>query len=293
MIHSEGYLSVTPDLDSRDKHAYRLYYQTWTPETEPTALLLLLHGLGEHSARYQHVADCFVARGYAVYALDHLGHGKSDGVPGYVDKFSHYLNGAKALLEKAEEENPRTPIFLVGHSMGGLISACLLLERQSSFVGCVLSGPAIKAVEEPSRLSLVIIRLLSSLMPRIGVLQLDANGVSRDPQIVAAYLSDPLVFKGKTSARLTFEIFNAMQRLVDNAAAIELPILLMHGEADKMAAAEGSTILHDKIRSSDKTLILYKDLYHEIFNEPERDKVLADMANWLQDRLPARHEVPR
>ena len=120
----------------------------------------------------------------------------------------------------------------------------------------------------------------------MGLLQLDASGVSRDPEVVAAYLDDPLVYNGKVSARLVSELFAAMNHLLENASSIELPVLIMQGEADSLVAVEGSRLLHDSISSRDKSLILYARLYHEIFNEPERDQVLSDLESWLQARLP-------
>ena len=262
-----------------------LYYQSWEPETPARAILLLVHGLAEHSGRYRELAEYFITAGFAVFAFDQEGHGKSDGVRGHIDRFSNYTSALETFTDEVREQNPGTPIFLVGHSMGGLISAATLVTRQSRFAGCVLSGAAVKAVDEPPRWLLFIGRMLSVLLPKMGQLQLDASGVSRDPDVVQRYISDPLVYTGKISARCVTELFNAMENLRAAAHKITLPILIMHGGEDSLAATEGSRILHEKISSDDKTLIVYDGLYHEIFNEPERHQVMADMKNWLNDRL--------
>lgn len=284
MKYAEGVLTVPL---SEVAGSSKLYEQSWLPDGDTRAALLIVHGYGEHSGRYSHVAKYFVERGYAVYAIDHDGHGKSDGSAGFVEHFSVYLDGVQALLAKIQVDQSGLPIFLVGHSMGGLISSSFLIENQDAFAGCVLSGPAVKSDIEPPGWQLAIIRVLAKITPKLGVLGLDASGVSRDQKVVDDYIADPLVFKGKISARLVAELFAAMQYVMNNAPAITLPIILMHGEADVLAAPIGSRVLHEKISSSDNTLKLYPRLYHEIFNEPEQLEVLGDMHTWLEAHLPA------
>lgn len=248
--------------------------------------MLIVHGMAEHGERYQHVAKYFTEKGFAVFALDHKGHGKSDGRPGHIDHFSNYSAGVYALLDKIKNEFPALPRFLVGHSMGGLISANFLLQHQSDFTGCVLSGPALKAVDEPSPLLLAINGIISRLLPTLGMLALDANGVSRDPAVVKAYFDDPLVYKGKLSSRLVNELLSTMKTLMKSAHAIKLPMLILHGESDTLTAVEGSQQFHQTISSVDKALHIYPNLYHEIFNEPEQQQVLDDMAQWLDRHIP-------
>jgi alpha-beta hydrolase superfamily lysophospholipase len=180
---------------------------------------------------------------------------------------------------------PGVPIFLVGHSMGGLIAATHLVSHQSHYAGAILSGAAIQAAEEPSRLLLRASRVLSKLAPRLGVLALDAEGVSRDPAVVAAYRADPLVYTGKIGARLAAELVDAMAAVQPNAPRIELPMLLLHGAEDRLAAPAGSQFLHDHVSSADRQLKFYPGLYHEIFNEPERDVVIADVTRWIARHL--------
>ena len=159
------------------------------------------------------------------------------------------------------------------------------VQQQGDFQGCVLSGPAIKTDIEPGFLQMLLVRTLSKLVPKAGVLALDAEGVSRDRAVVENYLNDPLVNHDKMTARMVAELFRAMHKAQDCAGQLKLPILLLHGEADPMASASGSRFLHAAISSDDKTLKIYPGLYHEILNEPERDQVLADILAWTDARV--------
>ncbi len=262
-----------------------IYYRYWTPETAPRGVILLVHGAGEHGDRYQYFAGRCCNAGLAVAALDHVGHGKSDGDYGHMERFEDHLDNLDSFRQQVAQDFPGQPLVLVGHSMGGLISACYLLEHQAHFAACALSGPAIKTDLEPGFIQTTLIRLLWKLAPRMGALQLDAAGVSRDPAVVEAYQQDPLVNHGKMSARFVSELFNAMGRVQAEAGKIDLPLLLLHGEADVMTAPSGSRYLHEAVSSSDKTLKLYPELYHEIFNEPERDEVIDELLAWLDTRL--------
>lgn len=253
----------------------------WLPAGEPKAVVLLAHGYAEHAGRYGHVALRLTAAGYAVYAVDHWGHGKSDGTMGFVRAFSVYVDGMMALIARVRDTWPGQPRLLLGHSMGGLISTLLLVERQQDFVAAALSGPAIVPAAPPSKLTIWISRFLSAYFPRAGLMRLDPMGVSRDPAVVAAYLADPFVYNGKLSARLAAEMFAAMASARDSAPAITLPLLLQHGEKDSLAAPEGSQYLYDHVGSTDKQIKFYPDLFHEIYNEPERDAVLDDLLAWF------------
>jgi alpha-beta hydrolase superfamily lysophospholipase len=248
------------------------------------------HGAAEHSGRYRRFAEHFVGRGYAVAALDHVGHGRSDGARGYVRNFADYVDTLDRFLNIVRDGFPETPVILLGHSMGGLMSACYLLQNQDAFAGCILSGPAIKTDLEPPWWQLMLIQFFSTVLPRLGVLQLDASGVSRDPLEVQQYLDDPLVYGGKLSARKVSQLFAAMSWVQEQVAEISLPMLLLHGGSDAMTAPAGSQFLYDNISSNDKTLQIYPGLYHEIFNEPERAEVFADIENWLNQRLERRSD---
>ena len=264
----------------------KLHVTHWLPEGRPKAVILLAHGYAEHAGRYEYVAKRLTGAGYAIYAVDHWGHGQSDGEGGFVPRFSAFLDGMSELLTLVEVDHGDTPRLLLGHSMGGLIATLFLIERQQAFVAAALSGPAILPAEPPSRFTVWISRFLSRFFPRLGVLSLDATGVSRDPAVVAAYRADPLVYGGKIGARLGKEFMDAMAVAEADAPKIRLPILIQHGEADRLTAPAGSRYLFEHVSSVDKRLEIYPGLFHEIYNEPERDAVLGDLIAWFDAHNP-------
>ena len=282
MRHSEGWLDLRHSAARGTSH---LYTQSWQPDGEARAAIILVHGLGEHSGRYAYLAKHCTDRGFAVHALDHYGHGKSDGQPGYVERFSVYLDGVRALLERVQQEEPEMPLFLLGHSMGALIAAAFLPEGQDAFRACALSGLALRTPDEPSRALKIVNRVMSGIAPTAPLIGLDPAGVSRDPDVVRAYVSDPLVHHGKLSARLLAEMMAAMADTLERAPHVNLPLLILHGEDDRLTCPSGSRDFHERAASADKTLKIYPELYHEIFNEPEKDAVLADMSDWLEKHL--------
>ncbi|MDA8124262.1 MAG: lysophospholipase [Deltaproteobacteria bacterium] len=263
----------------------RLYHQRWLPEGGTKAGLVVAHGLAEHSGRYGNLIDRFVPKGYAVYGIDHVGHGKSTGQRLYVERFGDYADSLSGFLDSVRELQPGKPLFLVGHSMGGLIAALTLLDQQGGLSGAVLSGPAIKAPGDLPPAVLRIGRLLSRLCPRLGLVPVSAEGVSRDPRVVEAYINDPLVSRGRITARLGMEILAAMAQVRREAARITLPLLIVQGGADRLVDPAGARLFYDAVASADKRLILYEGLYHEVFNEPERHRVLTDVEQWLEAHL--------
>jgi acylglycerol lipase len=277
MKHQEGFFKGVRDAN--------IYFQSWLPESEPRAVLLIVHGLAEHSGRYGNVVNHFVPLGYAVYGVDHFGHGKSDGKRVYVERFDDYTNTLKIYFDMIRGRQPDKPIFLVGHSMGGLISAVYLLDHQAELAGAVLSGPAVKIPNYVTPAMLFVGKMLSALIPKFGLLPLQADGVSRDPSVVQAYVSDPLVYRGKATARLAAEMVKAMQTISGQAARITLPIMIVQGSADRLVDPAGARMLYGAVSSADKEIRIYNGFYHEVFNEPEHDKVLHDVKIWLEAHL--------
>ena len=282
MKHTESWLDLRHTEARGTSH---LYAQSWLPDGGARAAIILVHGLGEHSGRYAYFAQHCTDRGFAVHTLDHHGHGKSDGQAGFVERFSVYLDGVRALLERLQAEQPDLPLFLVGHSMGALIAAAFLPESQSAFKACALSGLALRTPEPPSAFMKLVNRVMSVIAPTAPLIGLDPSGVSRDPEVVKAYVADPLVHHGKLSARLLAEMMKAMDTTRENAPKVTLPLLILHGEEDQLTCPSSSTDFHERVASTDKALKIYPELYHEIFNEPEKDAVLADMTTWLEQRL--------
>lgn len=260
-----------------------LYWQTWQPEN-PVALLLLAHGLAEHSGRYAHVAEALCNANIAVFAIDHIGHGQSGGDRCMVDQFSDFTAGIDQLYETASTQFPGLPVFILGHSMGGLIAALSIVLHPTRFAGAVLTGPAILPVDPPPAWQEGAVRFISKWLPATGVIALEAEAISRDPDVVQRYFDDPLVYNGKVPARLAAEIFDGMALLRSRASEIRIPLLVMHGEDDRLTAPEGSVLLMDSVESSDKTLVKAENAFHELFNEPDQEIHISRMLEWLKAR---------
>jgi alpha-beta hydrolase superfamily lysophospholipase len=262
-----------------------LYYQCWLPDGKPKAVLLVAHGLAEHSGRYKNLVDYFVPKGYAVYALDHRGHGKSEGTRSYVDNFNDYLTDLKTFFDMVRKENKNAEIFLFGHSLGGTIVTAYAIEHQKELAGLIVSGASLVASTSVSPALLAMAGIISALLPKMGVTLLDASGISRDKSVVDAYVNDPLVFRGKVPARTGAELARMWKQLPEQMPKIKLPVLIMHGFADQLADPRGSKLLYERVGSKDKTLKLYDNCYHEICNEPEREQVFVDMQTWLAKHI--------
>lgn len=258
-----------------------IFYQAWLPEGDAKAVVLVVHGLGEHSGRYGNVVEALVPRGYAVYALDHIGHGKSGGEREVIERFEDFTATLTTYLGMVKAWQPGKPVFLMGHSMGGLIACAYLLDHQAEFRGAVISAPAIKVGAAVSGATIVMGKVLSAIAPKMGVLALDPTGISRDPAVVDAYVSDPLVYHGKTPARLAAEMLKAMQRVTAEIGTLTVPFIAVQGSEDRLVDPGGAQMLFDGASSKDKTLKVYEGFFHEVFNEPERATVLADVAAWL------------
>ncbi|MCU0522789.1 MAG: lysophospholipase [Anaerolineae bacterium] len=273
MDHVEGTFKGVRDAS--------IYHQAWLPEGEARAAVLIVHGLGEHSGRYMNVVNALVPRGYAVYALDHLGHGKSEGEREVIERFDDYTNTLTTYLGMVKGWQPGKPVFLLGHSMGGLIATTYLLDHQAEFRGAVISAPAIKVGESVPKATILMGKVLSVIAPKMGVLALDSSAISRDPEVVRAYVNDPLVFHGKTPARLAAEMLKAMQRVTAEVGTISLPFIVMQGSEDRLVDPGGTRMLYEQAGSKDKTLKIYEGFFHEVCNEPECALVLDDVGDWL------------
>jgi len=262
-----------------------LFYQCWLPEKKPKAVLLVVPGLAEHSGRYTNLVNYFVPRDYAVCALDTQGHGKSEGMRCYIDRFSDYIDDIKIFFDIVHRRYGDRKIFLVGHSMGATITVAYVIQYQRDLAGLIVSGAGLKPGSSIPPVLKVAVRLISLLFPKMGVTVLDATAISQDKAVVDAYVNDPLVHRGKIPARLGAEMVKTLDKLPSLMPQINLPILIMHGTEDRLCKPEGSQMLYDLVGSRDKTLKLYKGFHHEIFNEPGRLQVMADVEAWLATRI--------
>lgn len=242
--------------------------------------MVIAHGGGEHSGRYQHVAERLTREGYGVYALDHRGHGLSQGKPGLLDRLDNAVADLGTLIAIAREALPQQDLFLLGHSMGGAIALEYALDRPQTIDALVLSAPLAK-LEAASPVQLAAARLISAVAPATGVAKVDSSKVSRDPAVVTAYDEDPLVLHGKLPARTITELAAAIERFPHRLPQLTLPLLVMVGAADELVPPDAARMVAELAGSTDKRLIEYEGLHHEIFNEPEQDKVLDDLVAWL------------
>ncbi len=204
-----------------------------------------------------------------------------------VDRFKDYTTTLTTYVDMIRQWQPDKPIFMVGHSMGGLIGAAYLLEHQNELSGAVFSGPGVKVPDNISKAVILMGKILSKILPRTGIMQLDAKGVCRDPAVVDAYVNDPLVYTGKVTARLGAEMLKTMKDVTENAARIKLPLMIVQGSDDILIDPGGAQLLYDSVSSEDKSIRIYEGFYHEVFNEPEHEQVLSDVQKWLDTRLGA------
>lgn len=263
----------------------RIVYDVWTPDTEPRGVVVLSHGLGEHARRYDHVAQRFGDAGLVTYALDHRGHGRAGGKRVRVRNIAEYTGDFDMLVSTAASEHPGLKRIVLGHSMGGGIVFAYGVEHPGEYDLMVLSGPAVAAHTGVPPMKALLGRTVGSLLPDLPVEQLDANAVSRDPEVVAAYNADPLVHHGKIPAGIAKALLLVGQTMPQRARTITAPLLVVHGAEDRLVAAAGSERLVECVGSTDVHLKVYPELYHEVFNEPERDRVLDDVTAWIEARL--------
>lgn len=277
--HTEGTFSA---------NGLNLFTQSWQPAGNAKALVVIVHGLGEHSGRYTHVAEALVQHSYTVTALDLRGHGRSDADGGrcFVRSFNEYLDDVAAFIAAQRHNAPQGHLFVLGHSMGGLILTLLASEgRLDGVNGLILSGAGLKVNAEIPRWLLAISKVTSALIPRVPAARVDTKVISRDPAVVARYESDPLVFHGGVPMRTGKELLDAGARARTRLDQVRLPLLIMHGTEDRLIDPQGSRDLYAQAGASDKTLHLYEGYFHEILNEPQKERVLQDVLVWLDQRV--------
>lgn len=266
----------------------KLFLQAWMPE-RAVASILIVHGLGEHSSRYAHLADALVKKNVAVFTFDGRGHGKSS-LPkptAYFSDYKDYLQDIDSLFEKVNNYFPSVPAFIFGHSMGGGLVAAYMLAYQSKAAGVILSAPAMKPDDNVSPLLLKLSALISAVFPRLKVLKLDATKISHDTVEVEKYKSDPLVYSQAIPARTAYQILRVIKYIESNSKEFHLPVLLLHGTGDELTNPKGTEKFFRAISSENKTFHRYPDLYHELINEPEKDSIIADILEWVEERIKA------
>ena len=258
-----------------------LFWQAWLPEGEPRGVVAMAHGVSEHSGRYAWTGEQLAARGYALFALDHRGHGRSEGARAVIDRVDNAVSDLGELVAIAgdaarDHEKP----FLLGHSMGGFLSLAFATRRQAEIRGLILSAP-VAVLEAASPVQRIAGHVLSAVAPKLGVFPIDSSTVSRDPEVVRDYDADPLNHHGKLPARTVHEMAQEIGRFPQTVPSITVPLLVQVGTGDELVPPRSSELVYEWVSSDDKTIKRYDGLYHEILNEPERDAVVADTLAWL------------
>jgi alpha-beta hydrolase superfamily lysophospholipase len=262
-----------------------IVYDVWTPDTPARAVVVLSHGLGEHARRYDHVAQYFGGAGLVTYALDHRGHGRSGGKRVLVRDISEYTGDFDTLVGIATREHPGLKCIVLGHSMGGGIVFAYGVERPDNYDLMVLSGPAVAAQDQVSPLKVLAAKVLGVVAPGLPAQELDVDAISRDPAVVAAYNADPMVYHGKVPTGIGRALLQVGETMPQRAPALTAPLLVVHGAEDRLVPVSGSRRLVGCVGSLDVELKVYPGLYHEVFNEPEREQVLGDVVSWITARL--------
>ena len=262
-----------------------LHTRQWEPDGPVRAVVVLVHGLGEHSGRYGHVAARLTGAGYAVASFDLRGHGASDGRRGDT-RFADAFGDIDVVLTRAAERWPGRPAFLYGHSLGGLLVVAYTLDRRPAVAGVVATGPALRTALRDQKVKVALVRLLAPLLPRLTLPSgLDDRGISRDPAVVAAYRADPLVH-GRASLGFAHDAMEWADAALAGAARFPVPLLLLHGGADRLTDPAGSRAFAAAL-GEPATLTVYDSLFHEIHNEPEQSRVLDDVVAWLDHHVPS------
>ena len=260
----------------------QIYRQTWLPDGPPVAVVCLVHGLGEHSGRYAHLAQRFTDAGYAVLALDQRGHGKSSGGRGDLP-MDKAVADVGELVDDARGQFPGVPLVIYGHSLGGLVTMTYTAKFKPSIAAQVASAPALDSELREQKIKFTLAQILGGIIPSVAIpTGLDPEGVSRDPEVVAAYKADPLVHdKGSLGlAKSTFAAMDAVMELTE----FPVPLLIIHGTGDRLTVPSASKKLVGHM-TGDVTLIEYDGMYHEPHNEPEQEEVFADVLEWLTPRV--------
>lgn len=263
-----------------------LYYQRWYPDTTVRASVAILHGLGGHSGQstYTHLIDHLVPRGYAVYGLDLRGHGRSGGRRGTIEGWEDYRSDLQAFLAEIRRTESGSSIFLLGQSLGGLIVLEFALRYPREVQGVIASAPSL-STPNLSPLLIGLLKALSPIWPHLTLSpKLDAAVVSRDPEEVKKLAKDPLTAP-KLSPRLVVRTLATLQWVQDHAAEFQVPLLLIHGTADRLSSPEGSKVFFEQVKIEDKALKLYEGGYHQAFIDTNREEVLEDIAGWLGQHL--------
>jgi alpha-beta hydrolase superfamily lysophospholipase len=262
----------------------KIHTVNWLPPNKPSAGVVLVHGYGEHIGRYTHVAEALVNGGYAVFGLDHRGHGKSAGLQAYFENIEQPVKDLAQYFEQIQQQHPGMKLFMLGHSMGSLLALAFALKYPTELTGLLLSGCAVNGDETVPSPILALANILKNIIPTTPLIPgLPPTELSTDTAVVAAYQQDPLVYTGAWRVGMGALLINTGKILREQANQLALPLLVLHGAEDKITPVSGSKLIYERAASTDKTLKLYPGMRHEIMNEREKERVLTDILAWLNN----------
>lgn len=276
MQHQEGTFRAAEQTD--------LYYQSWQTEGQAKAVLVIVHGLGEHGGRYGNVVQALAPQGYAIYALDQRGHGRSPGQRGYIKQWQLFIDDLHAFVQFVQGREAGRPFFIMGHSLGGNITLNYALQHPAGLQGVIASAPALDTSDVPPMLAFMS-KVLYKIKPNLSVkVGLDVSGISRDTAVVEAYLADPLVHdQGSPGAAIAFS--QSVATALSKAATFQPPLLMVHGDADRVVKIKSSHNFYPLVPHADKQLIIYPGGYHESHNDLHKEQLFADLLGWLEAHI--------
>jgi alpha-beta hydrolase superfamily lysophospholipase len=275
--------SSTPEMNDD----ITFYMQGWEPQGTPKAIVCLVHGLGEHTGRYKHVGKALTDAGYALFGFDLRGHGQSGGPRGHFPSLQTVLNDIHNFVHFQRQNHPRLPLFLYGHSLGGLLTLTYVLQNPEGVQGVIVTGAGLRSALQEQKAKIALVKVLGSILPALSLKsELEVAGLSHDPAVVQAYVNDPLVHD-KVSLGLGKAGLDAIEVCFARASAFKPPLLIMHGGADRITYPSGSEDFAKLASQNNKdiTLKIWEGLYHEIHNEPQQAEVFKVMIEWLDRRL--------
>jgi lysophospholipase len=277
---------VPQEASFKSADGFKLHSVKWLPKTEPKAVIVLVHGIAEHSGRYGHVAEAFVNADFAVYSYDHRAHGKSEGEPRtYFTSFDLAVADLAVYIEIVRQENPTKKIFVYGHSMGSLISNLYVLRNQDKIAGWISSGSPLTVDKSLPAPIVMILSAIGAIAPTLRLAKIDPKDLTHDENIVNAYITDPLGDSKPTRLGMARGIISNSHVVIGQLPNLKMPILLLHGGSDKICPPSASPLIHEKAGSKDKTLKIYDGLYHEIHNETHYGRIMTDVIEWICGRV--------
>jgi len=263
----------------------QLFWQAWLPDGPPKAVVVIIHGAGEHIGRYANMVNALIPAGYLVAGYDQRGHGRSEGQRGHILSWDEFRQDLRSFLRTARQLAPGLPVFLYGHSQGSLILLDYILREPDGLAGAISSGTALEPLDAAPPPLVLVAKAMSGLVPTFTMkVSLPGATLSRDPQVARAYDQDPMVF-WKRSARWGTECLKTIEFIKAHAGEIKLPILFLHGEADPLVSVAGACHCCDQVSCTDKTICVYSEGLHEPHNDLQQAQVMADVAGWLDRHL--------